>query len=88
MGDELKPAWFKSDDVDVQRIKDALYVLQEHFDSVQILATRYEGESSDAGGTTLIELGVGNWAARFGQAKRWVALEEHRIKRESEDLSE
>lgn len=63
-------------DYDIQRVKDALNVLSEHFDSVHIFATKYEG--GDNGGTTAkINKGTGNWFARYGQIKDWILCEEH-----------
>lgn len=57
-------------DEDLQRVQDAVDVLIEHFDSVQILATKHEPEIED--GTVHVSLGAGNWYARYGQAKEWL----------------
>ena len=43
--------------------------LMEHFDSVQIFATKYDGET---GMTTNAEDGKGNWFSRIGQVTEWL----------------
>ena len=63
--------------------------LSEHFDSVQIFASRYQ--PNDGEGTTLtMDSGVGNWHTRYGQVREWLikADEQGRIderKRNSDD---
>ena len=42
--------------------------LSEHFDTVQIFVTR----ASPCGGTINVQLGSGNWFARYGQVQAWV----------------
>lgn len=61
-------------DEDMARINEAMEKLSEHFDSVQILCTRYKG--GDDGGTVNIARGTGNWFARYGQMKEWLIREE------------
>jgi hypothetical protein len=58
---------------DLRRIEEALDLLIEHFDCVQIFATR--DESGELGGTVRISRGRGNWYARFGQVMLWVERE-------------
>lgn len=55
---------------DVKRIQDALDALSEHYDTVQIFATRHEAGSLD--GTLNFQRGVGNWYARRGQVADWL----------------
>ncbi len=54
---------------DLARVEAALAVLGEHFDTVQIFTTRYEGSET---GTTACQMGVGNWFARQGQIQTWL----------------
>ena len=61
-------------DEDRERLKKSLRELCEHFDSVQILCTRYTG--GDDGGTVNLSMGAGNWFARYGQMKEWLIREE------------
>jgi hypothetical protein len=64
---------------DFKLCKDAAEKLGEHFDSVQILATRHSGgENSE---TVSMVYGVGNWFARYGQAKDWVVKSDSRTHR-------
>ena len=60
----------KEEDKDLKLIDQALQLLGEHFDSVQILATRHESATHD--GTINIAKGVGNWFARYGQCVDFV----------------
>jgi hypothetical protein len=56
---------------DIQRVKDACNTLSEFFDSVQIFATRFNGNDGDDAGTVNIQWGTGNWFCRYGQVKLW-----------------
>ncbi len=47
--------------------------LAEHFETVQIFATRHSAEHD---GTVGAQWGEGNWYARYGQVKEWVVREE------------
>lgn len=58
---------------DVDMVKRVAAQLGEHYDSVQIFATRSE---SGQGGTVHAEYGVGNWYARFGQVREWLSTQE------------
>jgi hypothetical protein len=68
-------------DEDLKRVQAALNTLGEHFDTVQILATRHEPGQED--GTVHVELGVGNWFARRGQVADWLV----RVDEESRSIS-
>lgn len=52
--------------------------LIEHFDSVQVFATRHDPEQ---GGTVQFQIGKGNWFARFGQVREWMVYEEQKVKK-------
>lgn len=60
---------------DLRRIDDAVKMLTEHFDAIQVFVTRHE--SGELGGTVRVSKGVGNWYARYGQIKHWIIVEEH-----------
>lgn len=59
---------------DIERIKRAAEVLSEHYDTVQIFATRHESGKID--GTMRWQFGVGNWFARIGQVKEFCLRED------------
>lgn len=54
---------------DEQYLDKALDTLREHFDTVQILATRHEASQN---GTLHFDCGFGNYYARFGQLDIWL----------------
>lgn len=56
----------------------ALEELGEHFDTVQIFATRHE--SGEEGGTINMAYGAGNWFARYGQIREWLIKADERTK--------
>jgi hypothetical protein len=56
---------------DIQRVREAIVTLGEHFDTVQVFVTRHEAGESD--GTEHIGLGAGNFFARYGQIHQWMA---------------
>ncbi len=60
-------------DADESRIQEAVNTLIEHFDSVQIFATRHDGSED---GTVSVVNGQGNYFTRYGQIKHWVRKEE------------
>ena len=51
------------------------------FDSIQIFVTRHD--SSNDGGTLHVESGTGNWYARYGQVKDWIARQEEIARKET-----
>lgn len=71
---------------DVIRCQEAAQALGEHFDSVQVFATRHEEGTSH--GTINIHVGVGNWFARFGQVRDWVVKKEEETKVEIRKMEE
>jgi hypothetical protein len=52
--------------------------LSEHFDTVQILATRHDPANED--GTIYFAIGVGNFYARYGQAVEWIIAQDERTR--------
>lgn len=54
---------------DVNLLKKHSEQLSEHFDTIQIFATRHM--PAELNGTRTVEYGSGNWYARYGQAKLW-----------------
>lgn len=58
--------------------------LMEHFDSVQIVATRFSGESQE---TDVFRAGGGNYYARLGSMKEWLINEEERLRLDVDDSS-
>lgn len=54
---------------DEQYLDKALDVLREHFDTVQIFATRHEASQN---GTLHFDCGFGNYYARIGQLDIWL----------------
>lgn len=63
---------------DLEMVKDACNELGEHFDSVMILTTRYDPAAAD--GTVNINYGCGNWFARYGQVREFLAKCEERTR--------
>jgi hypothetical protein len=53
----------------ISRVKDAVSVLYEHFDNVQIFANVI---TDDGKGTAHYSYGAGNWLARYGHIKSFV----------------
>lgn len=51
----------------VALVKQHVAKLNEHFDSVQIFVTKMDGAD-----TVRINIGEGNWCARYGHVKLWV----------------
>jgi len=62
------------DNPDVAMVRQHAEQLGEHFDSVQIFATRHEPGS--LGGTVTVHLGVGNYYARYGQVCEWMVKQD------------
>jgi len=58
-----------SDQEAQQIVLDAAHRLAEHFDCVQILATRM-----NQGHTQFVKKGVGNWYARHGMAQQFIQI--------------
>lgn len=65
------------DEIEVQKQRDLsvlekhVAMLEEHFDTVQIICTRQHDK-----GTFQSDLGGGNWYARYGSTREWVMRQE------------
>lgn len=59
---------------DVALLQKHVDALGEHFDSVQIFCTRHDPARAD--GTVAVQLGVGNWYARYGHITDWIARQD------------
>ena len=59
-------------------LSDAVRVLREHFDSVQVIACH-----SDNDGTTMFDRGSGSFYERTGATRAWI---EHRTESDLEDV--
>lgn len=70
-------------DADLQRVRAHVNQLKEHFDSVQIFCTK--PSLAPDGGTVSINVGAGDFFARYGKAREWVLKEEHNFRAEAED---
>lgn len=66
-------------DHDIALIQQSLDVLGEHFDSVQVFVTKHDQGQSD--GTVCINLGAGNWYARYGQVKEWMVKQDEEARK-------
>ena len=53
---------------DSERLQSAVATLREHFDTVQVFASREDNGTT----TTFAERGAGNWFARYGQVKTFI----------------
>lgn len=54
-------------DADVKMIREHANQLGEHYENVQIFCSQRDGEK-----TLELQVGIGNFNARYGQIKRWV----------------
>ena len=68
----------EQDEREMAVMKSHVAQLSEHFDVVQILASRHVGAT-----TTNWQFGAGNWFARYGLARMWLVREEEEARRES-----
>lgn len=60
---------------DSKLIEETVDNLSQHFDTVHVLATRYEGSD-----TLNISKGSGNWYARYGQMREWLLKADEQTK--------
>jgi hypothetical protein len=58
-------------DADLARLREVVAKLGEHFDCIQIFASKYED-----GDTISWHQGLGHWTARYGQVREWVIKQE------------
>jgi len=64
----------------MEHLDRAIEMLGEHFDSVQIFATRHE--SGEQGGTLKFSRGCGNFFARYGQIHEWIIKQDESARNE------
>jgi hypothetical protein len=64
-------------EADMKLLEEAAAKLGEHFDAVQILATRHDHELD---GTVNVSFGMGNFFARYGHCRDWVVSQEERTR--------
>jgi len=67
----MNPQAEKENDALYDMLRRVAIQLGEHFNSVQVLATKVE----PSGGTTLFRMGVGDWYARRGAAQEFIEKE-------------
>lgn len=60
---------------DITIIEKHIAQLMEHFESVQIIATKIEGDE-----TIAASKGDGNWYARVGSVRDWLAQQDERTR--------
>lgn len=72
----------KNNDELSKKIKDVCKELYPNFDSIQIFATKHDGNEY---GTTQISWGLGNFYARYGQIVQWIKTEDLYIKEEDNE---
>lgn len=63
---------------DLRELKRHTAMLMEHFDTVQIFATRHIGDD----GTISVQNGDGNWFARHGQVATWLLKQDEATRNE------
>lgn len=63
---------------DKQRVQDAINVLIEHFDAVQIFACRYEANNDN--NTLTVSHGQGCYHSRIGMAREFVLYEDECVR--------
>lgn len=67
----------------VKHVRQAMDALREHFDNVQIFVSRDSPENGPAAQfTENVQLGSGNWFARYGQVKAWTVQAEEELREE------
>jgi hypothetical protein len=62
---------------DLAKVEACALQLGEHFDAVQIFASRHE--PTELAGTRFVTFGVGNWYTRYGLTREWVLSEEAKM---------
>lgn len=70
-----------------EQLRMACQRLMEHFDTVQIIATKKDQEPLSAG-TDAFWFGQGNWYARYGSVKEWAIEAESIMACRAEDDEE
>lgn len=70
---------------DLELLQKSVAGLMEHFDTVQIFATRYHGPSK---GTRSITHGAGNYYARQGAVREWIVEDDAKTRHDIIDTDE
>jgi len=65
------------EEADMEKVQKSVDGLMEHFDTVQIFVTRLDSERD---GTVNVNIGAGNWFARFGQVCEWTTKQNERTR--------
>ena len=76
----------EQNNADLAKLRDVVKQLGEHFDAVQIFATRHESGEHD--GTLRFHVGVGNWYARYGQITYWLQMQNQDARNEAKSTEE
>lgn len=63
-------------DVELGRLKNAVAILSQHFEAVQIFATAKD--PADEKIYLTYNHGSGNWYSRYGLVREWITLEDER----------
>jgi len=69
---------------EIELVDNVIAQLMEHYDHVQVFATRSEGHS---GGTSHIVRGAGNPFARYGHVRSWLTKEDEIARQEARTQS-
>lgn len=73
---------YPNKDEDMALVRKHLDLLSEHFDTVQIFCTRYNPnkttDSDEDGTTSRVNMGIGNFFARYGLVAYWLEHEKPR----------
>lgn len=67
---------------DMKLVREACESLSEHFDTVQVFATRYDSNLDQ--GTVNVLWGTGNWFARYGQIRTWLIKKDAETRKDAE----
>ena len=67
-----------SENAEMKLVDNHVNQLLEHFDTVQIFASRHAPTTHD--GTVRMHSGAGNWFARYGQVRDWIVMQEERMR--------
>jgi hypothetical protein len=62
------------DDPELSRLDRCLAQLSDHYDSIEIITTRHNGEA-----TISVHRGTGNWFSRYGAITEWITFAKARV---------
>lgn len=66
-------------DRDMGLVRKHMEALSEHFETVQIFVTRHEPATEN--GTIGVNMGLGNWYARYGQVRESLVKEDEEFRK-------